>query len=114
MVWWFLIPIVAILMGGFTEWLKFKEKQLKLGNTADSLSGDLEALTKRLEESSEFNARLQERVKNLEAIVTTQMWDDSVDSAPKQLERPAPRLEIPEEESSDEEKARILARRIRH
>ena len=80
MTWIYLIPIVAILVGGFTEWLKFKEKQLKLGSTTDSLAGNMDDIIERLDSASAENQLLKDRVKNLEAIVTTQMWDDSVAS----------------------------------
>jgi hypothetical protein len=109
---WFLIPIVAILVGGFTEWLKFKEKQLKLGSTTDSLAGNMDDIINRLDSTSAENQLLRDRIKNLEAIVTTQMWDDSVDS--KEPVRTKPALLDLSEEVSDEDKAKILARRIRH
>ncbi|NND72070.1 MAG: hypothetical protein HKN43_10865 [Rhodothermales bacterium] len=114
MTWWFLIPIVAILVGGFTEWLKFKEKQLKLGDTTSTLSGNLDHIESQLDATIKNNERLQERVKNLEAIVTTQMWDQVVDGGSQSPANRPELLEIPEEESSDEEKARKLARRMRH
>lgn len=113
MTWVYLIPIVAILVGGFTEWLKFKEKQLKLGDTTNVLSGNLDHITSQLDTALQNNERLQERVKNLEAIVTTQVWDEMVDGNPSHGEKTQKLLDIPEKESSDEEKARQLARRMR-
>lgn len=111
MTWWILVALAPFLIGGFTEWLKFKEKQLKLGNTADSLSDELHAMTSQMDELRTVNDRLNERVKNLETIVTTQAWDEVVDSS-KQID-PAPRLELPEDEvTEDEERARKLARRL--
>ena len=109
MTWVYLIPIVAILVGGFTEWLKFKEKQLKLGSTTDSLSGELDELLDRLNATESENLAMNVRIKNLEAIVTTQMWDDSIAAKPSRESL----LEL-DDEPTDEEKAKALARRIRH
>ena len=110
----FLIPIVAILVGGFTEWLKFKEKQLKLGNTTNSLAGNVDDIQKSLDEAKTDNKLLQDRIRNLEAIVTTQMWDDVVDQSSRQNSVKTPLLELPDElpDVTDEEKARQLAKRI--
>ena len=35
--WWVLIPIAAILVGAFSEWLDFKKKQAKLGSSTKEL-----------------------------------------------------------------------------
>lgn len=66
---WVLIPIVAILAGAWSEWLKFKEKQTQIGTSTSEIERALEKMT-------EQNANLIRRVQNLEAIVTSQTWDD--------------------------------------
>ena len=44
MQWWVLIPIVAILVGAFSEWLKFKGKQAKLGTSTHELEQTVASL----------------------------------------------------------------------
>lgn len=99
---WVLIPLAAILVGAFSEWLKFKEKQLQLGDSTSSLEHEFKSI-------SAENERLVERIRNLEAIVTSQSWD----ALPKI--DPQVALEDPEvyEPESDEERARKLASRVR-
>jgi len=66
---WVLIPIVAIIAGAWSEWLKFKAKQTQLGSSTTEMERALEKMT-------EQNANLIRRVQNLEAIVTSSTWDD--------------------------------------
>lgn len=111
MTWWILVAITPFLIGGFTEWLKFKEKQLKLGNTADSLSGELESMTQQMKELESVNEKLNQRIQNLETIVTTQAWDDVVE---REKLPATPLLELPDDDVSEgEERARELARRLK-
>jgi hypothetical protein len=105
---WVLIPIAFIIMGGWSEWLKFKEKQIKLGASAESLESEFEKMSARLEKQ---NATLIERVKNLEAIVTSPDWDQLTDSPA--LQAAAPRLEIESQEPTDADEATRIARKIR-
>ena len=96
---WVLIPLAAILVGALKEWLKFKEKQLQLGESTSELGSTVSDL-------QAANEKLTDRVRNLEAIVTSQSWDALPDvSAPLQLDEPT--------ELTDEERAGILARRVR-
>ena len=71
MIWpfaWILIPIVAILVGGFKEWLKFKEKQLQLGQSTENLGSELKELSDALENSQSQNeALLKQVVKHIPA-----------------------------------------------
>ncbi len=80
MPWWVLIPIVAILVGAFTEWLSFKEKQAKLGTSTSELEKTVAVQQQALEAA-------QRRIENLEAIVTSQVWDVLHDEALRGLER---------------------------
>ena len=109
---WVLIPIVAILVGAFSEWLKFKEKQHKLGSSTDELEKTVEAQQQALEAA-------ERRLRNLEAIVTTQMWDvvhdDTLTEAEKQRALAASKRDLapPADEPSDAERTAQLARRLR-
>ncbi len=105
---WVLIPIVAIIMGGWSEWLKFKAKQTKLGVSTESLESEFEKMSARLEKQ---NATLIERVKNLEAIVTSPDWDNITD--PPALQAATPRLELESQEPTDADEAARIARKIR-
>ncbi|MEQ9104726.1 MAG: hypothetical protein RIE53_08515 [Rhodothermales bacterium] len=99
---WVLIPLAAILVGAFSEWLKFREKQLQLGDSTSSLEHEFKTL-------SEENERLVERIRNLEAIVTSQSWD-ALPKIDPQVALDDPDVYEPE---SNEERARKLASRVR-
>jgi chromosome segregation ATPase len=104
---WILIPLAALAVGAFEQWLKFRAKQEKLGTSTKQLEGVVEDLTERLQESEATRARLEQRIENLETIVTSVDWDKVTALRPE-----APRLEIPEEPDASEEAERI-ARRVR-
>ena len=77
MAWvWVLIPIAAILVGGFQEWLKFREKQANLGDSTRELGQTMSSLRESMESLESERDALVRRVQNLEAIVTSQVWDD--------------------------------------
>ena len=105
---WVLIPLAAILMGGFKEWLKFKAKQEKLGTSTHELEATVERLTEALEASEAEREAVERRLQNLETIVTSQAWDA--------LAEDDGRLALPEqpprEEPSEAEKTEQLARRV--
>ncbi|HMB91777.1 MAG TPA: hypothetical protein VKP65_13075 [Rhodothermales bacterium] len=109
---WILIPVLAILVGAFKEWLKFKEKQQQLGFSAEELEKTVAAQQKELEAT-------QRRLQNLEAIVTSQMWDVVHDDALPQPEKERALagarvdLAFPEDDTSDAERTARLARRLR-
>ncbi len=118
MEWWVLIPIIAILVGGFTEWLKFKGKQQKIGNSTRDLEGLVETVQKALDRMEDRQDALARRIENLEAIVTSQVWDvvhdESLDQPEKERRLAGARIGLPpEEEQPDDEKAERLARRLR-
>lgn len=73
---WVLIPLVAILVGGFQEWLKFKEKQANIGNSTRELGNTISSLRASIHELEQERDGLVGRIQNLEAIVTSQVWDD--------------------------------------
>ena len=109
---WVLIPIVAILVGAFSEWLKFKEKQAKLGTSTNELEKTVAA-------QQEALAAAQRRLENLEAIVTNQVWDAMHDEALPEAERQRAlaqaRLALdPPDEPSDADRVAQIARRLRN
>lgn len=72
---WVLIPLAAILVGGFKEWLEFKSRQEKLGTSTHELEEHTRTLREALERSEAEREKLTGRVQNLETIVTSQAWD---------------------------------------
>jgi len=126
---WVLIPIVAMLFAAYSEWLKFKAKQQNISASTSEIENALEKMT-------DQNANLIKRVQNLEAIVTSQTWDDMDNQSARQPERviakpivskpivsedvvskpivpepivPEPEIVIP----TDEDEVAAIARRIR-
>lgn len=108
---WVLIPIVAILVGAFREWLRFKEKQAKIGTSTNELEQTVAAQQQALEAA-------RRRIENLEAIVTSQMWDAVHDEALPEAEKhralTQARIHLdPPDEPSDAERVAQLARRLK-
>lgn len=115
---WILIPIAAILVGAFTEWLKFKGKQQELGTSTHELELTVETQQKALAAAQETQDALVRRIQNLEAIVTSQVWDavhdESLPTAEKQKALSAARIQLdPPPEPSDADRVEQLARRLR-
>ena len=111
MQWWVLVPVIAILVGAFSEWLKFKEKQARLGTSTSELEQTVAAQQQALEAA-------QRRIENLEAIVTSQMWDAVHDETLPEVERQRAlaqaRLHLdPPDEPSDAERVARMARRLK-
>lgn len=106
--WWVLIPVAGILAGMWSEWLKFKEKQARLGHTAESLESSFETLSARLENQ---NKALIERIQNLEAIVTSADWD-RISPVPT-LPEPDSQVLLPDPGEENQEEAARLAQRLR-
>ena len=104
---WILIPLAALAVGAFEQWLKFRAKQEKLGTSTAQLEEVVSKLEDRLRSSEETRERLEQRIENLETIVTSVDWDRTTI-----LETGPERLEIPEEPTPQEETER-LARRVR-
>lgn len=108
---WVLIPLAAILAGAFKDWLKIRSQQRALGASTKDLEQDVAALQKE-------NDALNERLKNLEAIVVSQTWDVLHDKAlpPADRERRvatvAHREFASEPGSTDAQRAAELARRL--
>ena len=113
---WILIPLTAIGLGGFKEWLKFKSKQDRLGHSTHELEGTVSTLSEALADSEAERKRLTERLQNLETIVTSQAWDALHEGEPLTLpeqERTGFGAASTEKEEHDSaQKAETLARRM--
>lgn len=114
---WVLIPLFAILVGGFKEWLKFKAKTRELGASTRDLEQTVAAQQQALGAAQAQQDALVRRIQNLEAIVTGQLWDvlhdDALPPAEKQRALTAARLELDEpDEPSDADRVAQIARRI--
>lgn len=121
---WVLIPLTAILMGGFKEWLKFKHKQDRIGTSARVLEDEVAALQQALADSEAERAQMQRRLENLETIVTSETWDalHGGDASDEQavLNGQVPALSLPGDEqaareqqaASQAERAAQMARRL--
>ncbi|WP_022834619.1 hypothetical protein [Salisaeta longa] len=89
---WVLIPLAAILVGGFKEWLSFREKQRRLGSSTTALEEELAALRETLDGIADEQQRLTTRVEHLETIVTSEAWDRSRAADANALDAPSPPL----------------------
>lgn len=115
----FAIPILGIALAGYKEWLKFKTKHRELGSSTREVEDRIDGLQDRLARLEAERDALQERVQNLETIVTSEAWiaehDESTDRSP--LSTPDDSLlEVPDDEDTiptDAEHTAKLARRLR-
>ncbi len=113
MTWiWVLIPIAAITMKGFREWLRFKAAQRQLGASTEGLEREVAGLR-------QTNEAVLERLQNLEAIVVSQTWDTLHDQGLAPAERELKvasvarrELKAPDPNSANQQRAEQLARRL--
>ncbi|HEX3552550.1 MAG TPA: hypothetical protein VIA62_04920 [Thermoanaerobaculia bacterium] len=113
MTWiWVLIPITAIAMKGFREWLRFKATQRQLGAST-------EGLEREVAEMRRTNETLLDRIQNLEAIVVSQTWNALNDHGLAPAERELKvasvarrELKAPDASSANQQRAEQLARRL--
>lgn len=115
----FLIPILAILVGGLKEVLKFKAKQNEIGSSTHDLERQLDAFADRLEAVEAERDALKSRLQNLETIVTAEAWDalqrvqDGDDTAlPDAVDLDAVSLSDAHDVSAEDE-VEALAQRLR-
>ena len=107
---WALIPIVAIIAWAVVEAAKYRAQ----GGASPELERLVEALGFQLDDAAAERERLQQRIQNLEAIVTSEHYE--LDRAAQEaLEAPAPRLSLEEgvPEDSDEAEVARRAKRLR-
>ena len=112
---WILIPLAAILLGFFTEWLKFKSKQEKLGTSTHELEDTVRHLSEVLERSEAQRAKLTRRLENLETIVTSEAWDELHEAPLPEAEPPKPALSSQldgKEREQPRERAERMAQRL--
>ncbi len=116
----FAIPILGIVFAGYKEWLKFKAKHRELGTSTREVEDRLRALRERLDRLERERDALQDRVQNLETIVTSEAWiagHDDTAGAPSLDAAEADELTLPpDRESSSEseaERTAEIARRLR-
>ena len=110
--WWVLIPVSAILMKGFREWLRFAATQRRIGASTTELEREVADLRR-------TNDVLAERLQNVEAIVVSQTWDALHDRGLAPAERElkvasAVRRELrePDAGAANQQRAEQLARRL--
>ena len=108
---WVLVALGGLLVGAFSEWLKFKEKQAKLGTSTAELEHNLSEQQHALEAA-------QRRIEHLEAIVTSQVWDtvhdETLPEAERQRALTQARIHLEPPEPSDAERIARMARRLKH
>lgn len=114
----FTIPILGILLAGYKEWLEFKSTHQELGTSTRKVEERLQTLHDRLETLEQERDALQERVQNLETIVTSDAWITGHEEAdPSSLDATeAEELSLPpdsESSQSEAEHSAKLARRLR-
>jgi len=109
---WIFIPVVAILMKGFREWLRFKATQRQLGVSTTELDRQVADLRR-------TNEALGERLQNLEAIVVSQTWDalntpglSPVERELKVASAAHRELRPPDAAAANQQRAEQLARRL--
>ena len=110
--WWVLIPVTAILMRGFRDWLRIVATQRKLGASTTELEKEVAELRR-------TNDVLGERLQNLEAIVVSQTWDALHDRGLAPAERELKvasvarrELKAPDASAANQQRAEQLARRL--
>ncbi|MFB6231150.1 MAG: hypothetical protein ABEL04_08335 [Salinibacter sp.] len=114
------IPILGILLAGYKEWLKFKAKHQELGTSTREIEDRLQSLRERLDHVERERDALQQRVRNLETIVTSEAWiaqhDDTTDGPPLDaVEEDAlkPPSDPASETRNESERTAQIARRLR-
>ncbi|MTI89341.1 MAG: hypothetical protein FH748_15400 [Balneolaceae bacterium] len=111
---WVLIPLAAMAVGAFSEWLKFKEKQTKLDASTEGLAREVRELKQTIQQNDEeFNKRLR----HLETIVTSQLWD-VINEDPGDTQKKIPSHMLDEmlhsdEELTDKQKSKIIAKKLK-
>lgn len=110
---WILIPIAGIALAGFSEWLKFKRETAAIGTTTLELEDAVTSLRGEVDTLHEERRALNQRVQNLEAIVTSEAWD-TLGRDPELARAKTPPLQLPDPEETDEaEQIAKMARRLR-
>lgn len=110
---WVLIPLAGIALAGFSEWLKFKRQTAAIGTTTSALEGVAESLRGDVETLLKEQRALNQRIQNLETIVTSEAWD-TLGEDPQLAKAKTPPLQISEfDDENDTEQTARMARRLR-
>ena len=113
----FTIPILGILLAGYKEWLEFKSRHQELGSSTRKVEERLQSLHDRLTAVEQERDALQERVQNLETIVTSEAWITEHEATDAPLDAAeADGLSLPPDRESSEGEAEHtaeIARRLR-
>ena len=109
-------PLAGIALVGFFEWLKFKRQTSQIGNTTSELEDAVISLRDEVDTLREERRALNQRIQNLEAIVTSEAWD-TLGKDPELAQAKTPSLQLPDpegsEDSEDAEHIARIARRLR-
>jgi hypothetical protein len=110
---WIWIPIVAILAGVLTEYIKVMGKQRDLGSKDQELQQEVANLKARL---TALETAHERRIANLETIVISQTWDmlndQALSDSDKRLLLSTPRPSV-QDGLSDAQKIDLLAQKIK-
>jgi Sec-independent protein translocase protein TatA len=114
--WWVLILVIAILAGSFDQWVKLNARQSKLGTSTDELGKAVDSIKRELKDQQQ---KLEQRIANLETIVTSQTWDVLQDSNLSSDEKKlltqslGGELEVLKQDLSDTRKLEFLAGKLK-
>lgn len=104
--------LAGLLLPAFAMWIKFREKQAQIDLSTSELGQTVAAQQNALEAA-------ERRMQNLEAIVTSQIWDTLHDEGASEAEKQRAlsegrlRLDASAEEPSDAEQLARIARRLK-
>lgn len=113
------LVMLAIVGAGYKEWLEFKAKHESLGTSTEEVERHLQALREDIDRLEETRDALQERIQNLETIVTSETWIAQHDEdGTSRLSDGEGELELPplrdDETRSDADRSADIARRLRN
>ena len=107
-----LLILMSIIIFGTRKTAEYKELQKTLGKKSSELDSDTKALWKALKASESEKEKILERLKNLEAIVTSEAYEAI--TAGEEQENIQIHLDEEEpEELNDADKAAKIAKRVR-
>lgn len=115
----FAIPILAILVGGYKEWLEFKAKHQELGSSTEQVEEHLQTLREDINRLEETRDDLENRIENLETIVTSEAWiaqhdEDEADALDRTGTGELDLMPPADDAKSDAEHTAHIARRLRN
>ena len=110
---WLKYPLAAlagILLAGFSEWLKFKQK---MGASASQVDSSVKALEGEVDKLKGERQALVQRIQNLEAIIASEQWE-TLGSDKELAQATMAQIELPEpDRDEDADEVARIARRLR-